>query len=154
MLFPLAAILGSRVFLWRQLLQRLPNLHIVVWRKYDIKNLVLCVVRAYFEISISLKVHKKVYSGIAGWKRIWNVLKPAEYLQKNWRGVDIHNWPANTNERYFIRFLIANFPLKYSYHPIGMRYRTVLYCVSTRFQMTTRPQSFVFGLQQMTFLSL
>ena len=35
-----------------------------------LKNLVLCVVRAYFEISISLKVHKKVYSGIAGWKRI------------------------------------------------------------------------------------
>ena len=78
MLFLLAAILASRVFLWRQLLQRLPNLHIVVWRKYDIKNLVLCVVRAYFEISISLKVHKKVYSGIAVWKRIWNVLKPAE----------------------------------------------------------------------------
>ena len=43
-----------------------------------LKNLVLCVVRAYFEISISLKVYKKVYSGIAGWKRIWNVLKPAE----------------------------------------------------------------------------
>ena len=154
MLFLLAAILASRVFLWRQLLQKFPNLQIVVWRKNDIKKSGITRFRAYFEITKSLKVPKKVYSGIANWKRIWIVLKPAEYFTEYWRGVDIHNWPANTNERYFIRFLIASFPLKYSYHPIEMNYRTVLYCVLTPFQMTTRLQSMVFGWQQMTFLSL
>ena len=77
-----------------------------------LKNLALCVVRAYFEISISLKVHEKVYSGIAGWKRIWNVLNPANSLQKNWRGVDIHNWPANTNRTIFYAIFNREFPAK------------------------------------------
>ena len=78
MLFLLAAILASRVFLWRQLLQKFPNRQIVVWRKNDIKKSGITRFRAYFEIPKSLKVPKKVYSGIAGWKRIWIVLKPAE----------------------------------------------------------------------------
>ena len=116
-----------------------------------LKNLVLCVVRAYFENSITLKVHRKVYSGIAGRDRIEMFWSTLNTLQKNWRGADIHSRPANTNERYFIRFLIASFPLKYSYHPIGMSYRTALYGVWTRFWITTRPQSMVFVCQQMTF---
>ena len=121
MLFLLAAILASRVFLWRQLFQKFPNLQIVIWRKNDIKKSGITRFRAYFEIPKSLKVPWEGSFWYSWLEAHLNCLETCWIVsQKNWRGVDIHNWPANTNERYFIRFLIASLPLKYSYHPIEM----------------------------------